>query len=102
MVCTFLDRLEEVIKERLSSRDPSSYTFRLHRGGVGLMSRKVGEEAIEVMVAAMSGDRVGVINEAADLIYHLLVLLNSMGIGLGDVCEELERRHHKSSKAGNG
>ena len=93
MACSFIETLSRVIDERISSGDPRSYTYRLYRGGLGQVGKKVGEEAVEVVVAAMSGDRSAVVNEAADLIYHLLVLLRSMKISFDEVCAELERRH---------
>lgn len=91
--CAFLKTLENVIDDRFTSRKPNSYTYALYQGGVSLISKKVGEEAVEVAVAAMSGDKDWVIREAADLMYHLLVLLRFMGLSLNDVCRELERRH---------
>jgi phosphoribosyl-ATP pyrophosphohydrolase len=91
--CQFLNTLENVIDERIASKRQGSYTYSLYTGGVSLISKKVGEEAVEVAVAAMAGDRDWVIRESADLIYHLLVLLRAMGLSLSDVCRELRRRH---------
>ncbi|GGI85411.1 hypothetical protein GCM10007112_23050 [Vulcanisaeta souniana JCM 11219] len=65
----------------------------LVNGGVDLISKKVGEEAVEVVVAAMRDDRGWVVRETADLMYHLLVLLRFMGIKFDDICEELVNRH---------
>ncbi|WP_069807433.1 phosphoribosyl-ATP diphosphatase [Vulcanisaeta thermophila] len=93
MVCDFLDKLSEIIDDRFRNGGEGSYTHRLYVGGLGLISKKVGEEAVEVVVAAMSGDREQVVRETADLVYHLLVLLRYLGIGFDNVCAELVRRH---------
>ncbi|GAB6945873.1 phosphoribosyl-ATP diphosphatase [Vulcanisaeta sp. JCM 16161] len=93
MVCQFLDELQRIIDDRIEHGDSSSYTRKLADGGVDLISKKVGEEAVEVVVAAMRGDRRWVIMETADLMYHLLVLLRFMNITFDDVCEELVNRH---------
>ncbi len=94
MVCQFLDELQDIIDDRIKHGNSNSYTHRLVNGGVDLISKKVGEEAVEVVVAAMrGGDRDWVVRETADLMYHLLVLLRFMGIKFDDVCEELTNRH---------
>lgn len=98
--CDFLRELSDIIDERIRAGNDGSYTYRLYRGGVGLMGKKVGEEAVEVALAAALGDRGQVVYEAADLIYHLLVLLRSMNISLSEVCSELRRRHVERVKAG--
>ncbi|WP_291766511.1 phosphoribosyl-ATP diphosphatase [Caldivirga sp. UBA161] len=91
--CDFLKVLEGVIDDRIRTRRQGSYTYSLYVGGVSLISKKVGEEAVEVAVAAMAKDKDWVIRESADLMYHLLVLLRVMGLNLSDVCRELRRRH---------
>ncbi|WP_367173679.1 phosphoribosyl-ATP diphosphatase [Caldivirga sp.] len=91
--CDFLKVLENVIDDRISTRRQGSYTYSLYVGGVSLISKKVGEEAVEVAVAAMANDKEWVIRESADLMYHLLVLLRVMGLSLSDVCRELRSRH---------
>ncbi len=91
--CDFLRTLEDVIDDRILSKKQGSYTYSLYLGGVPLITKKVGEEAVEVVVAAMANDRDWVIREAADLIYHLLVLLRVMGLSMDDVCRELRNRH---------
>ncbi len=93
MVCEFLDELQGIIDDRIRHEDSGSYTRRLADGGVDLISKKVGEEAVEVVVAAMRGDRGWVIRETADLMYHVLVLLRFMDIKFDDVCKELISRH---------
>jgi phosphoribosyl-ATP pyrophosphohydrolase len=91
--CDFLETLEGIIDERIASKRQGSYTYSLYLGGVPLITKKVGEEAVEVVVAAMAKDRDWVVRETADLIYHLLVLLRVMGLSLDDVCRELRSRH---------
>ncbi len=90
---TFLATLEAIIAERLENPTQESYTASLIALGPKRVAQKVGEEAVEVALAAVDGDREEVINEAADLIYHLLVLLHNQGIQLSDVTTVLESRH---------
>ncbi|ABL88381.1 phosphoribosyl-ATP pyrophosphatase [Pyrobaculum islandicum DSM 4184] len=92
MSCEILRKLEEVIRRRIEEKNPESYTYRLYSSGIHNVARKVGEEAVEVAVAALAEGKSRIVEEAADLLYHLLVLLNSTGLSLGDVCAELERR----------
>ncbi|AAL63178.1 phosphoribosyl-ATP diphosphatase [Pyrobaculum aerophilum] len=92
MSCQIFEKLEAVIRQRIAEGNPQSYTYRLYSSGVSTIARKVGEEAVEVAVAALAEGRERVVEESADLLYHLLVLLNSLGLSLGDVCKELERR----------
>jgi len=97
----FLSVLENLIASRAqdaASSDPeSSYTVRLLRAGTARMAQKVGEEGVETALAAVSADRDKLTEEAADLVYHLMVLLRSQGLGLGDVSQELQRRHQPGS-----
>jgi phosphoribosyl-ATP pyrophosphohydrolase/phosphoribosyl-AMP cyclohydrolase len=87
-----LSRLAWTIASRADQRPRGSYTAELLAGGVGKASQKVGEEAVEVVVAANSEDDERLASEAADLLYHLLVLLQSRGVPLDAVLRELERR----------
>ena len=87
-----LSRLARTIAQRASERPRGSYTAELLAGGVGKASQKVGEEAVEVVVAANSEDDERLASEAADLLYHLLVLLQARGVPLDIVLQELERR----------
>jgi phosphoribosyl-ATP pyrophosphohydrolase/phosphoribosyl-AMP cyclohydrolase len=87
-----LNRLAQVIASRARERPEGSYTATLLAGGVGKVSQKVGEEAVEVVVAANSEDDERLASEAADLLYHLFVLLQSRGVPLDAVWRELERR----------
>lgn len=73
-----------------------SYVARLNAGGVPLIARKFGEEAMEAVVAALAQDKAALTAEAADVIFHLLVLLNAKGIALTDVESELARREGTS------
>ena len=88
----FLEELERVIDERLRSMPEGSYTVELVKRGRDHVARKVGEEAVETVVEAVKGDREALRREAADLVYHLLVLLRVNGLSLGDVIGELEAR----------
>ena len=88
-----LARLEKTIRDRLASGDPgASYVAQLHARGTPVIARKLGEEAIEAVVAALSGSREELTGEAADLLFHLMVLLAEKQIALADVLAELDRR----------
>jgi phosphoribosyl-AMP cyclohydrolase / phosphoribosyl-ATP pyrophosphohydrolase len=87
-----LTRLARTIAQRAAQRPQGSYTTDLLAGGVGKVSQKVGEEAVEVVVAANSEDDDRLASEAADLLYHLLVLLQARGVPLDAVLRELESR----------
>jgi len=89
----FLGELERIVGERIATRPDGSYTAKLAAGGVKRVAQKVGEEGLEVALAATgeSGDEL--VAEAADLIYHLLVLLTAKGLRLEQVVEELRGRH---------
>lgn len=89
----FLLRLEQIIAERLAEPSDESYTCRLVAAGVKRIAQKLGEESVELALAAMDGDRDEVLNEAADLMYHLLVLLHVQKLGFADVSETLAKRH---------
>jgi phosphoribosyl-ATP pyrophosphohydrolase len=89
----FLASLEQIIHQRLEDRPAGSYTASLVAGGGKRVAQKVGEEALELALAAAAGGRNEQLDEAADLLYHLLVLLASKDISLEDVCETLRQRH---------
>ena len=93
---SFLTTLESIIGERKASPVEGSYTCKLFAAGKQRIAQKVGEEAIEVALAASSDDRDEIINESADLLYHLLVLLTNQGIRLADVIDKLKQRHSAS------
>ena len=89
----FLYDLEQVIKARQGADPASSYTASLFAKGVKRIAQKVGEEGVESALAAMAGDKEELANEAADLIFHLLVLLRSQQLDLNDVIKVLQQRH---------
>ncbi|PKM20609.1 MAG: bifunctional phosphoribosyl-AMP cyclohydrolase/phosphoribosyl-ATP diphosphatase [Gammaproteobacteria bacterium HGW-Gammaproteobacteria-15] len=89
----FLYDLEQVIKQREGADPASSYTASLFAKGVKRIAQKVGEEGVESALAAMTGDKEELANEAADLIFHLLVLLRSQKLELNDVIKVLQQRH---------
>ena len=87
-----LDDLAAIIAERASSGDPASYTAKLAGKGVAECAKKFGEEAVETVIAAVSGDNERLKAEAADSIYHLLVVLQVAGVPFESVTAELHRR----------
>ena len=87
-----LNQLASVIRERRQSSAGKSYTKSLLEAGVGKCAKKLGEEAVETVIAATSEDDEALKNEAADLLYHLLVLLESRDIELADVLQVLRER----------
>jgi len=88
----FLETLESIIRERASATGEASYTASLFAAGTRRIAQKVGEEAVELALAATAGDRDEQLDEAADLLYHLLVLLAAKDLSLADVAERLEER----------
>lgn len=91
-----LARLEQVIAERKSASPDSSYVASLYAKGIEKIAQKLGEEATETVIAALSGGREEVVGEAADLIFHLLVLLQARRVSLDEVMAELDRREGTS------
>lgn len=87
-----LDRLEAVIAERRGASADSSYVASLFAKGREKIAQKVGEEATETVIAALSGDPANLTSEAADLLFHLMVLLAEVGVSIDDVLAELDRR----------
>jgi len=90
---SFLGVLEEVIAQRLADRPQGSYSARLYAEGPKRIAQKVGEEGLEVALAAAAGTDEELIAESADLLYHLLLLLKSRGLRLAQVVAELQSRH---------
>lgn len=91
-----LDALFATIAARKGSDPASSYTAKLLAGGVPACARKLGEEAVETIVAALSGARAEIVAESADLLYHWLVTLAALGVDPSDVYAELARRESRS------
>ena len=89
----FLTTLETVIQDRLDNPTRDSYTARIAAEGELKAAQKLGEEAVEVAIAAVADTPSRLTEEAADLLYHLLVLLRIRGLSLKDVLTELRRRH---------
>ena len=87
-----LATLERIIAERRGADPASSYVARLFAAGRPKIAQKVGEEAVETVIAALSDDAKALVSESADLIFHLAVLLAEQGLSLSDVMNELERR----------
>lgn len=94
-----LGTLEEVIAERMRAPRAGSYTSQLLQSGAQRIAQKVGEEGLEVALAAVSGQEPEIVHEVADLLYHVLVLLKSRGVSLEQVMKELEARHVAESPA---
>ena len=88
----FLTRLEATLRERRNADPKTSYVAKLHAKGIAKIAQKLGEEAVETAIAALAEDDAALTGEAADLLFHLLVLLDARGLGLADVVAELERR----------
>ena len=91
-----LESLAKTIAERARSGGERSYTRKLLDAGPEHAAKKLGEEAVEAALAAVSGDKNALVAESADLLYHLLVVLEVRGIALSDVYAELERRTARS------
>lgn len=89
----FLQTLEATIADRLENPSQESYTAELAASGPTRVAQKLGEEAVELALASVAGDRTEVLNEAADLVYHLVVLLHTQGVRLDDVIGTLKARH---------
>ncbi|MFN4112549.1 MAG: phosphoribosyl-ATP diphosphatase [Sphingomonadaceae bacterium] len=87
-----LTRLEQTVTARLAADPETSYVAKLHARGLPVIARKLGEEAVETVIAALSGSRAELVGEGADLLFHLTVLLAEKGVPLAEVMAELERR----------
>ena len=94
-----LHDLEKTIRQRRTADPSQSYVAKLTARGRGKIAQKVGEEAVETVIAAMAADREGVVGESADLIFHLMVLLADLDIPLDAVLDELDRREGVSGIA---
>jgi phosphoribosyl-ATP pyrophosphohydrolase len=94
-----LPDLAKIVAERARAPATESYTAKLIAGGPARAAKKLGEEAVEAAIAAVQGNRAELTAEAADVLYHLLVVLEGAGIPLDDVMGELERRTAQSGLA---
>ena len=100
-----LEDLAAIVAARASSTAEQSYTKSLLEAGPARAAKKFGEEAVEAVIAAIEGDRLGLVRESADVLYHLVVLLRTRNISWDEVMEELSRRTGQSGhaeKAGRG
>ncbi|MFO1261278.1 MAG: phosphoribosyl-ATP diphosphatase [Sphingomonadaceae bacterium] len=94
-----LSRLEQTIRLRRSADPETSYVAKLTAKGRAKIAQKLGEEAVETVIAAIADDKAEVVKEGADLLFHLTVLLADMGLSLDDVYAELDRREGLSGIA---
>ncbi|MCX7863799.1 MAG: phosphoribosyl-ATP diphosphatase [Novosphingobium sp.] len=94
-----LARLEAVIAARSSGDPETSYVARLNARGLEKIAQKLGEEAVETVIAALAHDRAALVSEAADLVFHLLVLLGHRDVEFAEVLAELARREGISGLA---
>ena len=90
-----LDQLEAIIRHRQRHPTAGSYTSRLFADGREAIAQKVGEEAVEVVIAALCQDRDAQLNELADLVYHTLVLMAELSLSLEDLRGKLRQRHQQ-------
>jgi len=89
----FFAELEDIIRDRIDNPTDESYTASLMRSGSKRIAQKLGEEGVELALAAATGDQDEVIDEAADLMYHLIVLLADQDLNLGVIAKRLQTRH---------
>ncbi len=89
----WLYQLEQLLAQRKNADPDASYTADLYARGTKRIAQKVGEEGVEVALAATSGDKAELVCESADLIYHLLVLLQDQGLSMSEVVDKLRERH---------
>lgn len=94
-----LNDLEQIVVARGRSGEADSWTAKLFSKGIEKAAQKLGEEAVETVIAGVSRDREGLVSESADLLYHLLVVLALADVRLDDVMQELERRTGRSGIA---
>lgn len=94
-----LSDLEKIVAARARSGDPNSWTAKLYSAGMERAAKKLGEEAVETVIAAVAGDRAALVSESADLLYHWLVVLAVADVQLDEVLAELERRTGQSGIA---
>lgn len=88
--------LEKLVIARATADPTSSYTAKLKARGIAHAAKKLGEEAVEAVIAALGEDRAELVKESADVLYHLIVVLHMRGVNVQDVLDELERRTAQS------
>ena len=93
----FLDKLEEIIRDRKDHPEDNSYVSGLFKKGINKIAQKMGEEAIELVIEAKDQNEPLFLNEAADLLFHYLILLEAKGHNLQEVTDVLENRHNKKT-----
>ena len=98
MSTNVLDELDIILAERKKASADSSYVASLYHKGLNKILEKVGEEAVELVIEAKDDNKELFLNEAADLMYHFLVLLTAKGVKLEEIVNVLKSRHAKSSK----
>ena len=86
-------RLQRIVEEYKNNPEDGAYTSFLFAKGVDRIAKKTGEEAVELVIAAKNAEKEGVVNEAADLLYHTMVLLSARGVKISEVCKELCKRN---------
>jgi phosphoribosyl-ATP pyrophosphohydrolase len=91
--------LEDIVRRRAAAPVEESYTAKLLKGGIARAAKKLGEESVEAVIAAIAADRAELTKEAADVFYHLLVVLHGSGVPVADVMAELESRTRQSGLA---
>ena len=94
-----LEDLEARIAGRAAASPEESYTAKLIERGMEKSAQKLGEEAVEAVIAAVTGNRAELVKESADVLYHLLVVLRAAGVPLGEVMAELDARTGQSGLA---
>lgn len=95
---TFLFELEKIIENKKNKYSNNSYTSSLYKSGTSRIAQKVGEEAIETLIAAVQSDKHELINESSDLMYHLIVLLQDQNLNLNMVISNLKKRNQDKEK----
>ena len=94
----FLYKLEQIVSKRIDDNAENSYTNKIYRQGINKIIQKLGEEAVELIIEAKDDNTDLFKNEAADLLYHMLILLKSRGLHISDIEEVLYNRHHMKAK----
>lgn len=98
---SYLGLLDKVIQERIENPSENSYTHKLISRGLNKVAQKVGEEAVEVVIAALAESREEYLGEMTDLLYHSLILLHAQGMSLDDVAEVIAKRHQEKTAKTN-